>query len=82
MLVIIVSLFIGILVSRTTFFEFLKKKLLDKGFDTIVKGLDCPFCCCFWSSLILSLIYDCDIEHIIFNVCLTPVIGFYISKGT
>jgi hypothetical protein len=42
--------------------------------------LDCPFCCCFWSSLILSLIFD--IDHTLFNVCLTPVIGFYVCKGT
>lgn len=80
MLIIIVSLFIGILVSRTTLLEFFKKIMLDRGFDTIVKGLDCPFCCCFWSSLILSLIFD--IDNTLFNACLTPVIGFYICKGT
>lgn len=80
MQVIVVSLFLGVLVSRTTFLEFLKKKLLDKGYNTIVKGLDCPFCCCFWTSLILSLIFD--IDHTLFNSCLTPVIGFYICKET
>lgn len=80
MLVIVVSLFIGILISRTSLLEFLKKKLLDLGFETIVKGLDCPFCCCFWSSLILSLLFD--IDHTLFNACLTPVLGFYITKGT
>lgn len=80
MLIIIVSLFLGILITRTTFLEFLKKKLLDKEYHTIVKGLDCPFCCSFWISLILSLIFD--IDNTLFNACLTPIIAFYICKGT
>lgn len=54
---IVISSAIGIIISRTTLLEKIKKFLLDRNKLTfIVKLLDCPLCSSFWSGVIISLI--------------------------
>jgi len=80
MTLLITSVFLGLLISRTDFLEKLKKYLLDKNCKFIVKGMDCPFCSCFWCGLLLSNIFD--FNNFILISAGSAVLGFFIAKGT
>lgn len=73
-----VSVFIGILVSRTTFLERVKVWLLENGHTFLLKGLDCPFCCAFWPSLVLSL--GLDPEMAVYYVPVSAVVSYAVGK--
>jgi hypothetical protein len=77
---LIVSIFLGLLISRTDFLEKLKKYLLEKNCRLLVKGMDCPFCSCFWCGLLVSFIFDFN-DFILISAS-SAVLGFFIAKGT
>jgi hypothetical protein len=76
---IVYSVFFGILFSRTDFLERVKHFLQGTNCKLLAKGLDCPFCCSFWSGIIFGLIFDFDNTLLI--ACSSSVLGYFIAKG-